>query len=288
MGPAALTPLGLLAQRADQAEVVERRRPQVVHEASYVGDDVLDVVLRRGDRPLGGLGVLGTCSRADSSWKTTPLRAGPSPSCRSRRIRRRSSSRATTSRSRLSWSSSASWLVRAAVAACRTRSPSSCSSRRDSRLRRPRTGSTTRPTSCAAVVDGQRAHLGRCRAVRRDQSLAAGPVDLQADVGDAEGRRHGVRDGRELLGALVGLLEGRGEAGHHVVRVGAVAEDQSSHQCREPLPERSVEDHGQQQHDEDDLPLADVVVQDGVQARHHPEVHDDQQRRRAGRRPPCR
>ena len=33
------------------------------------------------------------------------------------------------------------------LAACRTRSASSCSSRRRSRLRNPRTGSTTRPTS---------------------------------------------------------------------------------------------------------------------------------------------
>ena len=82
-----------------------------------------------------------------SSWKTTPLIAGPSPSCRSRRIRRRSSSRATTSRSRLSCSSSVSRLVRTAVAAWRTRSPSSRSSRPVSRLRRPRRGSSRRPTS---------------------------------------------------------------------------------------------------------------------------------------------
>ncbi len=149
---------------------------------------------------LAASGSLSTSSRADSSWKTTPLSAGPSPSCRSRRIRRRSSSRAATSRSRLSWSSSASRLVRAAVAAWRTRSPSSSSSRRDSRLRSPRAGSTSRPTSVVAVGDRQGADVGRALAVRRDQPLAAAPVDLDADEADPERAGDGARDRGQLLG----------------------------------------------------------------------------------------
>ena len=35
--------LGLLAQRADQAAVVERGGPQLVHQAAYVGDHLADV-----------------------------------------------------------------------------------------------------------------------------------------------------------------------------------------------------------------------------------------------------
>ncbi len=97
-------------------------------------------IIRRADS-----GSDPTALPAASSRIATPPSVGPSPSCRSRRIRRRSSSRPRTRRSRLSWSSSASRLLRIAIAACRTRSPSSAWSRRDSIDRRPRRGSTRRP-----------------------------------------------------------------------------------------------------------------------------------------------
>ena len=136
-------------------------------------------------------------TRAGTPPRSAP---GPSPSCRSRRIRRRSSSRATTSRSRLSWSSSASRLVRAAVAACRTRSPSSCSSRRLSRLRSPRAGSTSRPTARVAVGDRQGAGLRRALAVGGHQPLPAGAVDLDAHEADPERLRHRAGHRGELPG----------------------------------------------------------------------------------------
>ena len=68
---------------AGRARVGVRRRPRPARAAL-----VSPICALRGVA-----GRWSTSSRAASSWNTTPLSAGPSPSCRSRRIRRRSSSR---------------------------------------------------------------------------------------------------------------------------------------------------------------------------------------------------
>ena len=62
--------LGLrkLSDRADEPSVVERRWPQLVHEAAYVGDDVLYLPAHLGEHRLGPLGLRSTSSRAVSSW----------------------------------------------------------------------------------------------------------------------------------------------------------------------------------------------------------------------------
>ena len=94
----------------------------------------------------------------------------------------------------------------------------------------------------AAVGDRQRADLGRRGAVRRDEPLAAGPVDLEADVGDAERRRHRVRDGGQLLGrprrTAPAWRRGRPRR-----RTGWSRSPSTRRRttAREPLPERAVE-----------------------------------------------
>ena len=67
--PVSVTRSACWVERADQAAVVERGRPQVVDQAAYVGDDLLHV-LRSATAmvPLAAAGSLSTSSRADSSW----------------------------------------------------------------------------------------------------------------------------------------------------------------------------------------------------------------------------
>ena len=57
-------------------------------------------VVQVGEQRIGGVRSLRNMLRAASTPNATPASAGPRPSCRSRRGRRRSSSRPTTSRSR--------------------------------------------------------------------------------------------------------------------------------------------------------------------------------------------
>ncbi|HVK28691.1 MAG TPA: hypothetical protein VM575_10120, partial [Nocardioides sp.] len=75
-----------------------------------------------------------------------------------------------------------------------------------------------------AVGDRQRADLVRALADGGDQALAVAALDLHADVRDPERAGDRPRHGSQLLGAVVGGLQGRGEAGHDVVPVRALAE----------------------------------------------------------------
>ena len=108
----------------------------------------------------------------------TPVRSGPRPSCSSRRSRRRSSSRATTSRSRETWSSSRRVVACTAVVSGpdgRTSTRSSAGERRCSPARRPtrRVPPGKRKLGGSAVED----------AAPSDQLMAVGD---DADVGKAE------------------------------------------------------------------------------------------------------
>ncbi len=87
------------AERPDQAEFVERRRPQAVDDPAQVvdGPDLLAALGRPAASAGGGRPET---LRAASALKPAPVRTGPRPSWRSRCSRRRSSSLAATSRSR--------------------------------------------------------------------------------------------------------------------------------------------------------------------------------------------
>src|SRR5690606_419962 len=85
---------------------------------------------------------------ATSAPSASPANVGPSPSCRSRRIRRRSSSRSVTSRSRARIRSRVSATPATAGAACPAKADKSASSA-TSRLRCP----GRNPTTSVATVD---------------------------------------------------------------------------------------------------------------------------------------
>ena len=105
---------------------------------------------RRRDRPAarGALRVVVEEVRGRVRGQRQPVSAGPSPSCRSRRSRRRSSSRAATSRSREACSSAES---RGGVTATASGAATSCE-----RRRRP---SGSAPLA-AAQPDHELAHIG--------------------------------------------------------------------------------------------------------------------------------
>ena len=89
---------GRARPRAEEPEVVDRRRAQALDDASHVDHGLLDA-----RRAAAGAGHSGE-PRGERFWtvstcRVSPASAGPSPSCRSRRRRRRSCSRASTSRS---------------------------------------------------------------------------------------------------------------------------------------------------------------------------------------------
>ena len=115
-----------------------------------------------------------------------------------------------------------------------------------------------------------------------DQPLPAPAVDLHPDVRHPERGGHRVGDRRELPRALVGRLEGGGEPGDDVVGVVAVAEHDPPDGEPEPLPQRGVEDGGEQQHQQHRLALVEGVAEEGRQPGQHREVDaDDEDRQRA-------
>ena len=96
--------VGPLAERGDESELVECRGSQAVDQPTYLGDLVARLVgqLRRPGR-LPWPGSRRIRSRAASSRIARVANDGPSPSWRSRRTRRRSSSRAVISCCRDIW-----------------------------------------------------------------------------------------------------------------------------------------------------------------------------------------
>ena len=100
--PGRLEAIGGEPERADEADLVDRRRPQRVDEPADVGDGGRDTSAWSSAMQLRGpLRVVAhEASRRPRPASRCAASAGPRPSCRSRRSRRRSSSRAVTSRSR--------------------------------------------------------------------------------------------------------------------------------------------------------------------------------------------
>ena len=140
----------LMADRAGEAQLVERRRPQPVDQPPDVGERLADLGAQRLQLPSRRRGVVVDHRRR---------RLGPHPDRRERRARdrrggrvrsrRRSSSRATTSRSRDRASASRSccaWIAAPAWRARSWRSASSSGRKPRSPLRTP---STRRPTGSA-------------------------------------------------------------------------------------------------------------------------------------------
>ena len=91
----------LLADRAREAELVERGRAEAVHEPADVGERLAHLLAERLELAPAPPRDPSPAPRDEASARI-PMAAsvGPSPSWRSRRSRRRSSSRASTSRSR--------------------------------------------------------------------------------------------------------------------------------------------------------------------------------------------
>ena len=218
-----------------------------------------------------------TALPAASSRIATPPSAGPSPSCRSRRIRRRSSSRPSTSRSRLSWTSAASRLLRIAIAAWRTRSTSSPWSRRDSIERTPDRGQHQPTDALSGVGDVDlRAPAGSAPVAGR-HGATVGCVQLDPDEGHLERRRDGTGERRQLLVDGAGLLEPGRERRHHVVPVAAPPEQHPAYGGAHPRAQRAVDPHGQHQHHQRHVAFVETVAQQGTAHGQDEQVEGDHQ-----------
>ena len=175
--------------------------------------------------------------RAASALSRTPVSAGPSPSCRSRRMRLRSSSSAAMVRCREACSSSVRTTECTAGPACRTRSCSSAAPRparprRDARRpgRRPprRGGSAGTPPSSRSGLPCSTVRSGRRRAGRP----ARATYGQRQRVGDGGG------DGGQHLVGCHGRLQPAAQLGEHPVGVGARAEHQPVDQPLQPRAQR--------------------------------------------------
>ena len=145
------------SQGTDEPEVVQRRRSQTVDQATYVGDGLLGLARGRGhQRPSRARRHPGaSAAAAVSRHITTPDICGPSPSWRSRRSRRRSSSRAVTRRSRDS-----------------SRSPD---------IRRANAALASGPVTDRRARAGRHGRAGRCRCAG-DASRRADALAVQVEV----------------------------------------------------------------------------------------------------------
>ena len=164
-----------------------------------------------------------TSSRADSTWSRRPARAAPTPSWRSRRNRRRSSSRAETMAARLCCSRSASRRA-AIVGATWSQTISSSSRSRESRrgLARPRSD-PQHGHDLAAVAEVEclaRAVRGPGLGDRRRVSVASALRVDQREAGRAhpERRHHAVADVRRHVGEVESLPQPGREPGQHLGR----------------------------------------------------------------------
>ena len=131
-----------------------------------------------------------------------------------------------------------------------------------------------------------RVSAGRSPWVATSRSPPAA-VDLEAHEADPERGGHSAGDRCELLGPLVGGLEGGGEAGDGVVGVAALAEHQPSYAAAEPLPERAVEQRREQQHDEHHLALVEGVAEQQGEPGEQGEVDGDEDDRQRAGAPGC-
>ena len=282
LAAAPLEPPRLLVDRRDQAELVERRRSKAVDEAADVGER--DLHLARSARPAAG------APRRDRSRSSrrTPRRAcrsrratDPSPSWRSRRSRRRSSSRARTRCSRERTRSSRSRIACTAAPAWRPRS----SSRPSSSLRKPRspgrTPSTSRPAVSAPWTSGTVVVTGGATpwtaATTRSPRLVD---DLEGDERQPQRLGDGLDDGGEGPVGLGRPLQPLPEPAHRPPRLVALAVHEPVHRSLEHVAQRQRHERGEaggQQRD----PIPVLRAGDRAEQRHRDGVAGDHPERQA-------
>ena len=176
---------------------------------------------------------------------------GPSPSCRSRRSRRRSSSRVVTRPARDASSARRSATAWAAGPACRARSASSRSSSGPSCSPRDRVPTRSRPTVSRWKVRRERDHLRRGLAVRGGRAPPVAEPQLERRVREPQAVRDGL-DHRAERGFGVGrFLDPAAEPGQGLVGHAPVAVEQPVHPALHPVVQRPQRAGGQ--HGRDDL-----------------------------------
>jgi hypothetical protein len=98
------------------------------------------------------------------------------------------------------------------------------------------------------------------------------PEHLDPDIAELEGRGDGGGECGQLGLHVAGLLEPLGEAGHDVVPISSSPDQHPPDRGTQPGPHRPVRRHGDQEHQQRDLPLVELRPDDLVESRHECEV----------------
>ena len=190
-------------QRAGQAEVVERLRPQPARDPAHLLEAVAGGLLRLQDAVAGGSG---TSRAARPSCRTTPVSDCPTPSWSSCATRSRSPSCAASARptlSRRSASRRSSISLNAAASSAASESPPPTSSRR------PGSSGSIRRANAVSSRSGASARRSSRRLSGEHQREPAGE-DRQLAHGDVlDARREHERGDRARGGEDRGVADGQ-------------------------------------------------------------------------------
>ena len=223
------------SQGREQAEVVEGRRPQPVHQAAYVGQRVGDVLARLRDQAARGLRVAveRVAGRVEPHRDAAEHRAepvvqvapDPAPVLLARQhqllaglLEVVGQPGAAHRHRRLAHDVEEQRLVALATAS----------------TARPRAGSSSRPTSSSPYRIGTSRTSRGCRPWVARDGAAAVAEDLDPHVVELERRRHGDGQRRQLVAHVAGLLEPGGQVGDDGVAVAAAADQQPADDRGEP------------------------------------------------------
>ena len=224
--------------------------------------------LRSASRFLAPAGSRSISPEATSSPSPTPARVGPSPSCRSRRSRRRSSSRAWTRpvAGRPQGVGEARGEDRSTRRPCELRQQGFVAGRE----RAPVASFHQQAPDLLALV-GQ-GPLGQRHAAGAPGAGPDAVGGLHRDVRQAQGRGDRVGNGDEGLARLGCTLKPRGEAGQGRVRIPAVAVHGPVHQSLEGGAQRQHEGRDHAGRDDAGAPGPELATQgpedSGVQRDH--------------------